>query len=151
GRRRFQVPCCDSRDDAGDHNRCEPCSFRLCCCVTTSRGRATGWVCKNLGQFVTDIANVTESLREIFFETTFNDAVDGRMQVRWKQVQIRCAFDNRCQNFRDILACKNGSSGQHFEEHATKRPDVGGTRCGAALCLFRRHVGCGAENHALHC
>ena len=49
---------------------------------------------------------------------------------------------------RDVFALKGACARQHFVQHAAKSPDVTALICGLSPRLLRRHVRCGAENHA---
>ncbi len=57
------------------------------------------------------------------------------------------ACEDRGDRVRHRVAHERRPSGQHFEEHASERPDVGALVHRPAPRLFRPHVGGGAENH----
>jgi hypothetical protein len=80
------------------------------------------------------------------YETPLHKCAHGRAQAIRKPAPVRVVAQHGGNRVADVVALKDARRGQHFEEHAAERPDVGAFVDRLPACLFRRHVrGC-AEN-----
>jgi hypothetical protein len=87
------------------------------------------------------VADVLKAKPPIFLQATRQQAANLDRRVGWKPRHRRIRFHDRRQRFGDVLAAERAGAGQHFEEHATKGPDVRASIENSAARLFRRHVG----------
>ena len=55
---------------------------------------------------------------------------------------------NAAKDIGHVVTCERTLAGQHFEQHAAERPDVGALVDRLAARLLGTHVGGGAEDHA---
>ena len=62
---------------------------------------------------------------------------------------VRLAFENRGEGVGDGVGGKGRAAGEHFEEHAAERPDIGPAVQRLAPRLLRAHVGRRAEHGPL--
>jgi hypothetical protein len=83
----------------------------------------------------------------VFFEAPPEHGHDGRRLGR-QLVPARLAAQDARDHVRHVRALEREVSGEHLEEHAAERPDVGALVHRLAACLLRAHVGGGAEDRA---
>ena len=93
------------------------------------------------------IADVLEPEPSILLQAARQQPANLDRRVGRKPRHRRIRFHDRRQRFGDIVAAERAHAGQHLEEHAAKRPDVGAAIDDAPTRLFRRHVSGGAEDH----
>ena len=58
-------------------------------------------------------------------------------------------IENRRDRVGDGVGGERLAAGEHFEEHAPERPDIGALVDGLSAGLFRTHIGGSPQNHSL--
>src|SRR5678816_3719536 len=100
-----------------------------------------GSACKRIVQLDPRIADVTYPASGIFLETSLQQASYADRCGVGQRRPLWFAFQNRCNRVGDGLTGQRLSPGQHFVEHAAKRPDVRPLVERLPPRLLRAHVG----------
>ena len=95
------------------------------------------------------ITNVSHTSSGVLFETSLQQACNGRRRGRGKRRKVGLALQDRCNRVRDRLPRECDAAGQHFVHHAAKRPDVSPLVDRFPARLFGTHIGRSPEHGAL--
>ena len=99
----------------------------------------------------TRAADVGQSRASILHEAAPQQSSNRRWCVGGQRAPVRILREHHRQRVRDFIAVKHATAGQHLEQHASERPDVGALVHRLPARLFGTHVRGGAENHAGLC
>ena len=70
------------------------------------------------------IANRVPTKLGALLKTTAKNFVNSRVQLWWKQIEIRFALQHGGENIRYLFALKRLMAGKHFVQHATERKNI---------------------------
>jgi hypothetical protein len=92
------------------------------------------------------IADVAQPLPRVLLETTFEQRPERGRHARRQVRPGGILREHSRQEIGHGGAGERPAAGQELEEHAAERPDVGAFVDRLSPCLFRAHVGSGAEH-----
>ena len=99
------------------------------------------------GSMVIPVAEIAESATRVLLQAGAQRELDG-LRRAIGTLPNRARARGPRQSCRAPFRRKGRASGEHLEQHAAKRPDVGALVDRLAARLLRTHVGGGAENDA---
>ena len=91
---------------------------------------------------------IVQPMVRVFVQAAAKQPTNLRRNVGGELVEVGIGLEDRREGVGHGVTLEHPLSGQHFEQHAAERPDVGSSIGGFTPGLLRAHIAGGAENHS---